>query len=66
VRPEEFVEHHHLPLAKGRRQEVLHITLEGQRASVAPSTLIDSPIAPSRVIEAIRVVFLPRFLGTFP
>jgi len=36
------------------------------KASVAPSTLIDSPIPPWRVIEVIRVVFLPRFLGTFP
>ena len=27
---------------------------------------IDSHIAPSRVIEAIRVWFLPRFLGTLP
>ena len=36
------------------------------RASVAPSTAIASPIPPSSVIEAIRVVFLPRFLGTLP
>jgi hypothetical protein len=33
---------------------------------VPPSTLIGAPIAPSRVIAAISVVFLPRFLGTFP
>jgi len=28
--------------------------------------VIASPIPPSRVIAAMRVVFLPRFLGTFP
>jgi hypothetical protein len=33
---------------------------------VAPSMVIDSPMAPSRVIEAISVVFLPRFLGILP
>ncbi len=36
------------------------------RASVAPSTAIASPIPPSRVIEAMSVVFLPRFVGTLP
>lgn len=28
--------------------------------------LIASPITPSRVMDAINVVFLPRFLGTLP
>jgi hypothetical protein len=58
VRPE-FVEHHYLPLTKGWCQEVLHISLEKAKASVAPATLIDSPIPPWRVIAAISVVFLP-------
>ena len=33
---------------------------------MAPSTAIASPIPPSSVMLAIRVVFLPRFLGTLP
>ena len=32
---------------------------------MAPSIVIASPITPSRVIEAISVVFLARFLGTY-
>jgi hypothetical protein len=45
---------------------VLHVSLAKALASVAPSTVIEVPIAPSRVIAAMRVVFFPRFLGTFP
>jgi hypothetical protein len=44
---------------------VLDVGFEA-KASVAPSTVIDSPMAPSRVIAAIRVVFLPRLRGTLP
>jgi hypothetical protein len=28
--------------------------------------VIEAPITPSRVMDAISVVFLPRFLGTLP
>jgi hypothetical protein len=44
---------------------VLDVNLEKALASVAPSKYIDSPI-PWRLIEAMRVMFLPRFLGTLP
>jgi hypothetical protein len=45
---------------------VLNVETSKASASVAPSTVIDSPMAPSRVMAAMRVVFLPRFLGTLP
>ncbi len=46
---------------------MLNVGLEKAKASVAPSTVIDSPIAPSRVMAAIRVVFLPwNKRGTLP
>jgi hypothetical protein len=65
LRPE-IVEHHHLPLRKRRCQEMLDLEASKAKASVAPFTVIDSPMPPSRVIAAIRVVFLARFLGTLP
>ena len=34
--------------------------------AVAPSTAIAGPIAPSSVIDAISVVFLPRLRDTLP
>ncbi len=43
---------------------MFHVSLVEASESVAPSTLIDSPMAPSRVIAAMRVVFLPRLRGT--
>ena len=47
----------------GMAQEVFHVGFEGRRVR-GSSRVIDSPIPPWRVIEAISVVFLPRFLGT--
>jgi hypothetical protein len=44
---------------------MLHVDLAKTSESVAPLMAIDSPI-PERPIEAMRVVFLPRFLGTLP
>jgi hypothetical protein len=58
VRPKP-IKHYDLPLFEGRRQEVLYVRLEGQGIRFAPSIVITSPITPSKVIEAIRVVFLP-------
>jgi hypothetical protein len=64
VRPE-VVHHHKLPLSKRRSQELLNVNLKGLGIAVAPSKHIDSPI-PERLIEAIKVRFLPLFLGTLP
>jgi hypothetical protein len=44
----------------------LHVSLEELFVGRAPSTHMHSPIPPSRVMEAIKVWFLPRFLGTLP
>jgi hypothetical protein len=61
----EPVEHHHLPFGERGSQEVLYVSLEGFGV-VAPSMVIEVPITPSRVIEAMSVVFLPRLRGTLP
>jgi hypothetical protein len=56
----EPVEHHHLPFSERGRKEVLYVSLEKAKASVDPSMLIEeAPITPSKLIEAINVVFLP-------
>ena len=44
---------------------MLDVSLESFGIPVAPSMHIDSPI-PCRLIEAIKVRFLPLFLGTRP
>jgi len=61
----ESVEHDELPLPKPESQEMLDVNLEKAFASVAPWMHMASPI-PQRLMEAISVVFLPRFLGTLP
>jgi hypothetical protein len=55
----ESIEHHHLPFIKRGGKEVFNVKASKAKASVAPSTVIDSPIPSSRVIAAMRVVFLP-------
>lgn len=62
----EPVHHHNLTLGEHRGQEPLDVGLENERLVVEPSTAMYSPITPSTVMEAISVVFLPRFLGTLP
>ena len=64
--PPEPIEDHHLPFRKRGCKEVLNVGFEGIRVCGSFYALIDSPMAPWRVIEAISVVFLPRLLGTFP
>ena len=44
---------------------MLYVDLEGFRIAVAPRMHMASPI-PERLMEAISVVFFPRFLGTLP
>jgi hypothetical protein len=38
---------------------VLHVEASKAAASVPPSTLMEAPIVPPKVIEAISVSFLP-------
>jgi len=66
VRPKP-IEYHHLTLTKRGCQKVLaDVDFKVLRESVVPSTLMEVPLAPWRVMAAMRVVFLPRFFGTLP
>jgi hypothetical protein len=49
----EPVEYHHLPFGKRGRKEVLHVSLKGLGVCGTLAIVIEAPITPSRVIEAM-------------